>query len=113
MYRPIAECLSIALRLYAVVPINMRCASKDTMLPVGGGPDGQEPIQVSKGTVIWLGVYSMHRRKDLWGDDVDQFNPDRWEHLDPGPAFVPFGSGPRTCLGREYRCFPELSTAHS
>ncbi|KAF2669348.1 cytochrome P450 [Microthyrium microscopicum] len=103
-------CLLEALRLYTVVPINMRSASADTMLPVGGGVDGNNPIQIPKNTILWLGMFSMHRRKDIWGDDADQFNPDRWENLDPGPAFVPFGSGPRTCLGQQF-AFNEASFA--
>jgi cytochrome P450 len=40
------------LRLYPVVPFNVRGALKDTTLPRGGGPDGNQPIGVLKGTPI-------------------------------------------------------------
>ena len=87
----------------------MRQATKTTVLPVGGGPDGSSPILVRKGEAVSYSVYAMHRRKDLYGDDADQFHPDRWEP-NPGKApdlrnigwgYLPFNGGPRVCLGRE------------
>lgn len=35
-------CLLVALRLYPIVPFNFRSALKDTTLPRGGGPLGQD-----------------------------------------------------------------------
>jgi hypothetical protein len=43
----------------------------------------------------------MHRRKDLFGADADEFRPERWQYLRPGWNYLPFNGGPRTCLGRE------------
>lgn len=40
------------LRLYPVVPFNVRGALKDTTLPRGGGRDGKEPLGVLKDTPI-------------------------------------------------------------
>jgi hypothetical protein len=34
------------LRLQPPVPINFRVATKDTSLPVGGGPDCQSPVYI-------------------------------------------------------------------
>ncbi|KAF6232474.1 hypothetical protein HO173_009354 [Letharia columbiana] len=91
-----------ALRLYPVVPINAKFANKDTWLPRGGGADGQSPIFVQKGQmVIWV-LYSMHRRKDLWGQDAEEFRPERWEGLLPGFNFLPFNGGPRICPGQQF-----------
>ena len=100
---------STVLRLYPSVPINMRQATRSTVLPVGGGPDASSPIFVRKGEAVSYSVYAMHRRKDLYGEDADQFQPDRWE---PSPGkvpdlrkigwgYLPFNGGPRVCLGRE------------
>jgi len=43
----------------------------------------------------------MHRRKDIWGEDALDFNPDRWEGRKSGWEFLPFNGGPRICLGRK------------
>lgn len=94
-----------ALRLYPVVPINAKFANKDTWLPRGGGADGQSPIFVQKGQmVIWV-LYSMHRRKDFWGQDAEEFRPERWEGLLPGFHFLPFNGGPRICPGKSIHSF--------
>ncbi|KAL2069998.1 hypothetical protein VTL71DRAFT_14678 [Oculimacula yallundae] len=93
--------LNESLRLYPVVPGNARFANKDTTLPLGGGPDGTSPIFIPKGSVCAYSVYSMHRRKDIYGPDADVFNPDRWdETLRPGWAYLPFNGGPRICVGQ-------------
>lgn len=61
------------LRLYPVVPFNSRTATKDTTLPVGGGPDGKSPVFVPKGTNVEYSVYCMHRREDIWGSDANWY----------------------------------------
>ncbi len=87
----------------------MRQACKDTVLPVGGGPDGKAPIFVRKGVAVSYCVYAMQRRKDIYGEDANEFRPDRWDpsersqpdlrHINWG--YLPFNGGPRVCLGRE------------
>ena len=57
---------------------------RDTTLPVGGGPDGKSPVFVKKGQNINYTVYAMHRRKDIYGEDAEEFKPERWENLRPG-----------------------------
>ena len=93
--------LSESLRLYPVLPINARTANKDTTLPTGGGPDGKSPIFVPKGSEVAWNTWTMHRRKDLYGDDAEEFIPERWEHLRPTWEYLPFNGGPRICLGRK------------
>ena len=95
------HCLNEALRLYPVVPVNSRCAVKDPTLPVGGGPDGKSKIFVKQGQGVDYSVYVLHRRKDLWGPDADEFKPERWIGRKPGWEYLPFNGGPRICLGRE------------
>ncbi|KAK4984771.1 hypothetical protein LTR50_006393 [Elasticomyces elasticus] len=97
-------CVSEALRLHPPVPILSKVAIRDTVLPLGGGPDGKAPLFVKKDSILVYSIYSMHRRKDVWGDDAADFRPERWADagLRPGWAFLPFGGGPRVCLGPLY-----------
>lgn len=57
-------------------------------------PDGS-PVAVSP----WL----VHRHRDLW-DRPDEFDPDRFDGgLDqPKCAYIPFGQGPRICIGAAF-----------
>lgn len=91
-----------ALRLYDPSPANVRFAARDTTLPRGGGPDGKDPVFVPKGKTVSFVLHLLHRRKDLWGADADQFRPDRWEKRKIDWSFVPFSGGPRICLGRKF-----------
>ena len=100
--------LNETLRLYPIVPGNSREALIDTVVPVGGGEDGLSPFFVPKGTLVGWDVYSMHRRKDLFGEDAETFRPERWldengkKGLRPGWEYLPFNGGPRICLGRKH-----------
>lgn len=73
--------LKEALRLNPPVAANMREAVRDTVLPRGGGPDGKAPVFVRKGTNVRYLPWVMHRRKDIFGEDADEFRPERWEGL--------------------------------
>ncbi|RLV89828.1 Cytochrome P450 52A13 [Spathaspora sp. JA1] len=91
------------LRLYPSVAINFRAATKDTTLPVGGGPDGSYPIFVAKGTTVAYSYYVTQRLEEYYGKDADVFRPERWETLDKlGWAYLPFNGGPRICLGQQF-----------
>ncbi|EAW21197.1 cytochrome P450 [Aspergillus fischeri NRRL 181] len=94
--------LNETLRLYPVVPINVRMANKDTVLPVGGGHRGKDPVFVPKGYEVIYSVYTMHRLPEIFGDDADEYRPERWEKLKPGWAYIPFNGGPRICLGQQF-----------
>ena len=66
---------------------------KDTVLPLGGGPEGKDPLFVPKGYAVSYSVYGMHHRKDFYGEDAEEFRPERWEHLRPGWEYLPFNGG--------------------
>jgi hypothetical protein len=96
-----------ALRLYPPVPLNFRTASRDAVLPTGGGPDASSPFLVSKGQTIAFSAYCLHRRRDLYGEDAESFRPERWDDamfrsLTSRRAYIPFYAGPRTCIGGQY-----------
>ncbi|PKX99701.1 putative cytochrome P450 family protein [Aspergillus campestris IBT 28561] len=87
--------LNEVLRLYPIVPNNRRTAVRDTTLPRGGGPDGSRPVYIRAGQQVLYSVFAMHRRVDLWGEDANEFRPERWEYL-------PFNGGPRICIGQQF-----------
>lgn len=96
--------LNEVLRLYPSVPLNSRDAIRDTILPAGGGPDGHSPIFIKKGTRVQYSVYQLHRRKDIYGPDANEFRPERWAEAKVGRGwdYLPFNGGPRICLGQQY-----------
>ncbi|KAL8812536.1 MAG: hypothetical protein Q9223_007267, partial [Gallowayella weberi] len=98
--------LNETLRLYPPIPLNVRFANKTTWLPRGGGPDGTSPVLVPKGLGIGIVPYYMHRRKDIWGADAQDYRPERWENPELlqniGYAYMPFHGGPRICLGKDF-----------
>ncbi|CAA2955789.1 cytochrome P450 704C1-like [Olea europaea subsp. europaea] len=88
------------LRLYPVVPEDGKmCFSDDTL------PDG---FSVKKGNLIAYQPWAMGRMKSLWGEDAEEFRPQRW--LDENGVFqqessfkfTAFQAGPRICLGKEF-----------
>ncbi|KAJ6105342.1 Cytochrome P450 E-class [Penicillium sp. IBT 18751x] len=92
-------------RLYPQLPINVRVAAKTTIIPSGGGPDGRSPVLIRKGTGVGYSVYHMHRLRSLYGEDANDFRPERWlgQELEGiGWGFMPFHGGPRICLGKGF-----------
>ncbi|TKA72875.1 hypothetical protein B0A55_06648 [Friedmanniomyces simplex] len=95
-------CLNETNRLWSIVPGNARRSNKDTTLPRGGGPDGQSPIFIPAQTDVNYSIHVMHRRKDLWGEDAEEFKPERWSGRKPGWEYLPFNGGPRICIGQQF-----------
>lgn len=61
-------------------------------------------VFIPKGTTVVSFASVIQHNPTIWGDDCDEFNPDRWDHLegssaDPG-AFAAFTQGPRSCIGK-------------
>lgn len=91
--------LSETLRLYPIVPLNMRCAENDDILA-----DGH---RVKKGDNVYYMAYAMGRMTYIWGHDAEEFKPERW--LKDGVfqqespfKFISFHGGPRICLGKDF-----------
>ena len=99
------HCINEAFRMVSIVPLMERVCIKGTTLPSGGGPDGTKPIFVPKGQRVLISTYAMQHRVDIWGQDAEEYNPDRWEGRKTGWEFFPFGAGPRKRVGRKFHSF--------
>src|SRR5262245_32066334 len=85
--------LKEAMRLYPPAPIMTRLAAQDMTLG---------PATVNAGTLIVIPIFAVHRHRRLW-EDPDRFDPQRFaperEAKLARTQFMPFGFGPRTCIG--------------
>jgi cytochrome P450 len=91
------QILDEALRLYPPAPRLEREAVADDVWP-----DGTQ-VKAGEGISIWPWV--IHRHRGLW-DNPDAFDPDRFA---PGTEanrhrfqYIPFGGGPRVCVGARF-----------
>lgn len=95
------------LRLYSAAPNVQRQARGDIEV-------NDYKITIPQGTNIWIDVVSMHHDKALWGEDANEFKPQRFKNdmiyggCKHKMGFLPFGFGGRMCVGRnlsamEYR----------
>ena len=84
-----------ALRLYPPAFTLARQAIADD---IAGG------TAVKAGTVVLIAPWVLHRHRRLW-PDPDHFDPSRFLPEVPPPerfAYLPFGSGPRVCIGAQF-----------
>ncbi|KAG0271744.1 hypothetical protein BGZ95_000399 [Linnemannia exigua] len=99
-------CIKELLRVIPPVPATTRVASQDDVI-LG--------YHIPKGTEIYLSPATLHKLKSVWGEDAEEFKPERW--MDPSSlteeqrrntrtvtpdmlwAYLPFLTGPRNCIG--------------
>ncbi|KAF2088868.1 cytochrome P450 [Saccharata proteae CBS 121410] len=85
-----------ALRLHPAVGMSL-----PRVVPAGGVEiDGRF---LPAGTTVGVNPWVVHRNKEVYGEDVEAFRPERWLKEDNGDMhrfFFAFGSGARMCLGR-------------
>lgn len=93
----------LAIRLILPASRLQRKAYNTTVLSFGGGHGGNAPLLVRKGTYIEYNLRALHRDKDYWGPDADEFRPERWCELQPAPhwEFIPFYGGRRMCPAQQ------------
>ncbi|KAK7592405.1 hypothetical protein V3481_007022 [Fusarium oxysporum f. sp. vasinfectum] len=58
-----------------------------------------------QGTILSVSSHAVHSSKDIWGDDADQWNPERWLSGDTKKLdrnWIVFSAGYMTCPGRHF-----------
>jgi len=56
-----------------------------------------------EGTVLSVPSFTIHRDPSIWGEDTEEYRPERWFEQDQSgiqKTFNPFSVGPRACVGR-------------
>ncbi|CAL1289569.1 unnamed protein product [Larinioides sclopetarius] len=90
--------LSETLRLYPVIPRLERMTEADCKL-------GDTGIIIPKGMVVFIPTYALHRDPKYFPEpekfDPDRFLPEERAKRDPY-VYMPFGSGPRLCIGMRF-----------
>jgi cytochrome P450 len=88
--------LKEAMRLYPPAYIIGRMATRAVAV-------GDETLR--PGDTVFINIYAMHRRADYFADP-ERFEPDRFssaaEKELPRGAYLPFGGGPRICIGNHF-----------
>ncbi|KAH7907834.1 cytochrome P450 [Hygrophoropsis aurantiaca] len=104
-----------ALRVHPPLPIVMRVAMKDDVIPLDipftdKNGQVQTEIRVSKGDYIVVPILAINRSEALWGPDAKEFKPERWESPPESLSNIPgvwghlltFLGGPRACIGYRF-----------
>ncbi|MDR7038244.1 cytochrome P450 [Methylobacterium sp. BE186] len=85
-----------AMRLFPPVPFMSRQAVRD---------DRIGRIKIPRGSLVMVAPYVLHRHRTLW-EDPDAFAPERFlgtaRQAIPRYAYLPFGAGPRVCIGQSF-----------
>ncbi|XP_052890491.1 cytochrome P450 4C1-like [Anopheles moucheti] len=98
------------LRLFPVAPL----VGRETIETVKLGD-----VVIPPGVTLLMNIMHVHRSKELWGDRANVFDPDRF---DPATydarqqhpfSYIPFGGGPRNCIGYRYVLSTPLSVNDS
>jgi cytochrome P450 family 3 subfamily A len=97
-------CLQVTMILYEVLRLYPPVVQLDrqtyTEVELGG-------VTYPPGVLLSLPIVFIHHDKDVWGEDADEFRPERFKDgisraSKDSPAFFPFGWGPRICVGQSF-----------
>jgi cytochrome P450 len=96
----VRACINETLRIFPPVSVNERCSiDAGVFHPKDGSPERM--YLPAKVPIVYYPIL-IQRRKDLWGEDAEEFKPERWlDEKGQGTSdpcrFIPFHAGPRLC----------------
>ncbi|MGB3770608.1 MAG: cytochrome P450 [Rhodococcus sp. (in: high G+C Gram-positive bacteria)] len=99
-FRYVRRIMDETLRLWPSGPGFMRKARADTVIG--------DNYLMKKGYPILVVLLALHRDPTVWGAEPDTFDPDRFlpaavrERKQHTNAYKPFGTGVRSCIGRQF-----------
>ncbi|MEV0991203.1 cytochrome P450 [Streptomyces sp. NPDC049949] len=95
--RYVRQVLGETLRLWPTAAAFAREARADTVI------GGRYPVRAGQRMLV---LTPMLHRDPVWGDNVEEFDPDRFaaeaEAARSPHAYKPFGTGERACIGRQF-----------
>lgn len=104
-----------SLRMHPPAPYVHRQSMKDDILPLRNPVidckgEVHHTIRVRKGQIMMVPIIAVNRDKSIWGEDADEFRPERWESISEASSEVPgvwgnmltFLGGPRACIGYRF-----------
>lgn len=92
-------CIAESLRKYPTGPVLMRRCTKDYKV--------RQSVQIiPKGAAVYISLFGLHRDPEFFEHPLE-FKPERFldcaysKDLSKEPFYLPFGAGPRTCIGKQ------------
>jgi cytochrome P450 len=89
-----------SMRLYP--PVWMVARRAEERVTIGG-------YEIPPQTLVLLSIYALHRHPEFW-ERPDSFEPARFATPPPRWAYLPFGGGPRGCIGNGFALVETLLT---
>ncbi|KAJ7115674.1 cytochrome P450 [Mycena epipterygia] len=100
------------MRVHSPLMFNQRMAMKDDVLPlakpyIDKTGKSHYSLPIPKGQMIHIPIWAVNTDKEIWGEDANEFIPERWENLPEAVSDIPsvwanqltFFAGPTNCIG--------------
>lgn len=84
-----------SMRLHAFIPLHLRRCTKDYVIP-------DTDVLIEKGTMVFIPVLGFQSDPEYY-PEPEKFDPERFSQEEKQKrhpyTFLPFGEGPRNCIG--------------